>query len=152
MRNADNLAIYALAHYVQGEIGGYPLYPLVNFVPDDDPQYYNEEGNTTLLNMDDPKAQDWQVDRESDCNDNEDQPTAKTVLEIDSFAPDSAYPPEYLKIIASATQAKSTEAPAADAKDDNKCHGVGGDFWVIHRDTAAKNAEDFCAQGSKSVE
>ena len=36
--------------------------------------------------------------------------------------------------------------------DENKCHGVGGDYWVMHRDTAVKNANDFCGQGSKSVE
>ncbi|KAI9794422.1 MAG: hypothetical protein M1816_005492 [Peltula sp. TS41687] len=34
----------------------------------------------------------------------------------------------------------------------NACHGVNGDIWVIHRDTAVKNVNDFCAQGSKSVE
>ncbi|KAL9579508.1 MAG: hypothetical protein Q9203_006664 [Teloschistes exilis] len=152
MRNADNLAMYALAHYVQGQIGGYPHLPLVNFEADDDPHYFVEKGNTTVLNMDNPEAQAWPLGEGSDCNDNEDQPTTDTVLEIDSFGPDSAYPSEYLQSIASAAQAKSTEAPAADAKDDIKCHGVGGDFWVIHRDTAAKNAEDFCAQGSKSVE
>ncbi|KAL8666190.1 MAG: hypothetical protein Q9202_001697 [Teloschistes flavicans] len=154
MRNADNLAIYALAHYVQGQIGGYPLYPLVNFEPDDDPHWFIERGNMTVLNMDNPEAQNWPVDGGPDCNDNEDQPTADTVLEFDSFAPDSAYPPEYLQSIASASaaQANATDAPAPDAKDDNKCHGVGGDFWVIHRDTAAKNAGDFCAQDSKSVE
>lgn len=36
--------------------------------------------------------------------------------------------------------------------DENKCHGVGGDYWVIHRDTAVNNVNDFCGQGSKSVE
>lgn len=156
MRNADNLAIYALAHYVQGQIDGYPLYPLVNFEPDDDPRFFIENGNLTVSNTDNPEAQDWPVDGGPDCDDNEDQSMANTVLEFDSFAPDSAYPPEYLQSIASASasaaQANSTKAPAPDAKDDNKCHGVGGDFWVIHRDTAAKNAGDFCAQDSKSVE
>ncbi|KAL8687619.1 MAG: hypothetical protein Q9224_005100, partial [Gallowayella concinna] len=40
MKNADNLALYALAHYVQGQIDGYPLYPLVNNVPSADPHLF----------------------------------------------------------------------------------------------------------------
>lgn len=37
-------------------------------------------------------------------------------------------------------------------KDENKCHGVGGDYWVMHRDTAVNNVKDFCNQGLKSIE
>ena len=36
--------------------------------------------------------------------------------------------------------------------DQNNCHGVNGDHWVMHRDTAASNAKDFCNQDSKSRE
>ncbi|KAL9634922.1 MAG: hypothetical protein Q9204_002812 [Flavoplaca sp. TL-2023a] len=43
-------------------------------------------------------------------------------------------------------------APVGQKKDKNKCHSVSGDFWVIHRDTAVKNVEEFCAQGSKSLD
>lgn len=41
------------------------------------------------------------------------------------------------------------EAPKADQND---CHGISGNYWVMHRDTAVNNVNDFCAQGSKSVE
>ena len=44
-------------------------------------------------------------------------------------------------------------SPASPPKaDENKCHGVGGDYWVMHRDTAVKNVNDFCGQSSKSLE
>lgn len=36
--------------------------------------------------------------------------------------------------------------------DDNHCHGISGNTWVMHRDTAVQNAKDFCSQSSKSVE
>lgn len=36
-----------------------------------------------------------------------------------------------------------SEAPAPDV---NSCHGLGGDYWVMSRDTAAQNVEDFCSQ------
>jgi len=42
--------------------------------------------------------------------------------------------------------------PPAPKADGNKCHGVGGDYWVMHRDTAVSNVNDFCGQASKSVE
>lgn len=42
--------------------------------------------------------------------------------------------------------------PGPSKADENKCHGVGGEYWVIHRDTAVKNVGDFCGQQSNSVE
>lgn len=36
--------------------------------------------------------------------------------------------------------------------DENRCHGVKGNHWVIHRDIAASNVKDFCNQDSKSRE
>ena len=46
--------------------------------------------------------------------------------------------------------AASVDKPKA--SDRNECHGVSGDTWVMHKDTAVKNVGDFCAQGSNSVE
>ncbi|KAF2808927.1 uncharacterized protein BDZ99DRAFT_444813 [Mytilinidion resinicola] len=37
-------------------------------------------------------------------------------------------------------------------QDKVQCHGINGDVWIMHRDTAAQNIKDFCAQASKSVE
>ena len=52
---------------------------------------------------------------------------------------------QYKKDTASSTQTP----PKADV---NNCHGISGDYWVIHRDTAVNNVNDFCSQQSKSVE
>ena len=41
---------------------------------------------------------------------------------------------------------KLEEVSAADKPDPLKCHGVGGDVWMIHRDQAVSAAEQFCAQ------
>ena len=45
-----------------------------------------------------------------------------------------------------------SQAPTTPQPDQNKCHGVNGDHWVIHRDTVASNVKDFCNQDSKSQE
>ncbi|KAL8653411.1 MAG: hypothetical protein Q9226_003862 [Calogaya cf. arnoldii] len=38
---------------------------------------------------------------------------------------------------------------SADSPEPLKCHGVGGDVWMIHRDQAVSAAEQFCAQDIK---
>ncbi len=54
----------------------------------------------------------------------------------------------YVKDTASST----VSPPPAPKQDENKCHGISGNYWVMHRDTAVNNVNDFCSQGSKSVE
>ncbi len=54
---------------------------------------------------------------------------------------------QYKKDLDAETAAKGPSTP-----DQNACHGVGGDTWVMHRDAAVTNVEDFCTQQSKSVE
>lgn len=152
MKNADSVAIYALAHYIQGQIDGYPLYPLVNEEPSDAPHLFVTKDNQVKLNMDNSDAKNWPNAGGQSCDDDEDQPKDDTVVKIDTFAPDSAYPFAYLQSIRSAAPTKPTDPPAGERKDESNCHGVSGDFWVMHRDTAVKNAEDFCKQSSKSVE
>ena len=52
-----------------------------------------------------------------------------------------------------ADKSAGSQAPKKPSQpDQNKCHGVNGDHWVIHRDTAASNVKDFCNQDSKSRE
>lgn len=41
--------------------------------------------------------------------------------------------------------------PPPPVEEKNACHGVSGDYWVMSRDTAVANAEDFCKQASKEV-
>ena len=55
---------------------------------------------------------------------------------------------QYLADKSAGSQASTTPSQP----DQNKCHGVNGDHWVIHRDTAASNVKDFCNQDSKSRE
>lgn len=45
---------------------------------------------------------------------------------------------------------KAADSPST--SDNNTCHDVGGDTWVIYRDTAVQNVGDFYAQESKVVE
>lgn len=151
MKNSDSLALYALAHYVQGQIGGYPLYPLVNEEAIGAPHLLTTKEGKVSLNTDSPEAAAWPEAGVKWCDDDEDQPTENTVLKMDALAPDSAYPPEYLQSVSSAAPTAS-ETPVQGKKDENKCHGVSGDIWVIHRDTAVKNAEEFCSQSTKSRE
>ncbi|KAL8770318.1 MAG: hypothetical protein Q9209_003954 [Squamulea sp. 1 TL-2023] len=86
-----------------------------------------------------------------------DDGTETLEIAADNLFPDSAYPQDYISIYGSPSQhtessPSSSPLPVEGAKDENVCHGVGGDFWVIHRDTAVHNAEDFCKQSSKSLE
>ena len=53
----------------------------------------------------------------------------------------------HIKDLVFAQYKKDTTKP-----DVNKCHGVNGNFWVMHRDTAVSNAKDFCKQKTQSVE
>ncbi|KAL8675303.1 MAG: hypothetical protein Q9224_007474, partial [Gallowayella concinna] len=150
MKNADNLALYALAHYVQGQIDGYPLYPLVNDEASDDPHLFTTKDGKVQLNIESSEIATLPEAGAKWCDDDEDQPNEGTAVKVDAFAPDSAYPLEYLQLFGA--PAPPAPKPADDKKDENKCHGVGGDTWVIHRDTAVKNAEDFCKQATKSLE
>ncbi|KAL8853702.1 MAG: hypothetical protein Q9221_001513 [Calogaya cf. arnoldii] len=105
------------------------------------------------LNVDHADAKDWVKAGAVWCDDHKDEPTDTTV-NIDAFAPKSVYPPEFLQIINAAgpQSPQAPHTPVEGEKDENKCHGVNGEFWVIHRDTAVKNVEDFGAQDSKSLE
>ncbi|KAI9669874.1 MAG: hypothetical protein M1831_006909 [Alyxoria varia] len=47
---------------------------------------------------------------------------------------------------------KLEDAGIIRSRDQNQCHGIKGQTWVMHRDKAVQNAKDFCAQESKSVE
>jgi hypothetical protein len=38
------------------------------------------------------------------------------------------------------------QPPAPPATDKNSCHGIGGDYWVMSRDVAVDNINDFCGQ------
>ncbi|KAI2629985.1 SGNH hydrolase-type esterase domain-containing protein [Hypoxylon sp. NC1633] len=44
-----------------------------------------------------------------------------------------------------------TPPPATPFEEKNACHGVSGDYWVMSRDTAVANAEDFCQQREKNI-
>ncbi|OQO14037.1 hypothetical protein B0A48_00913 [Cryoendolithus antarcticus] len=45
-----------------------------------------------------------------------------------------------------------TSLPAGTpSQDQNVCHGVSGDYWIMSRDVAVDNAKAFCAQDSKTV-
>jgi hypothetical protein len=51
-------------------------------------------------------------------------------------------------------QTTSPSAPTSSPSrvpEKNECHGIGGDTWVMHADTAIKNVDDFCNQNSKEV-
>ncbi|OIW26935.1 SGNH hydrolase [Coniochaeta ligniaria NRRL 30616] len=39
--------------------------------------------------------------------------------------------------------------PAPPAKDENKCHGVSGDYWIMSRDAIVPNIKEFCGQADK---
>lgn len=41
--------------------------------------------------------------------------------------------------------------PPPTVPDKNACHGISGDTWVMHADTATKNVDDFCGQTAKEV-
>lgn len=41
--------------------------------------------------------------------------------------------------------------PPTTIPEKNACHGISGDTWVMHFDTAIKDADDFCNQDSKEV-
>ncbi|KAL8893978.1 MAG: hypothetical protein Q9192_004737 [Flavoplaca navasiana] len=43
-------------------------------------------------------------------------------------------------------------SPTTGSPDPLKCHGVGGDVWMLHRDQAVSAAEQFCAQEVKEKE
>jgi hypothetical protein len=34
--------------------------------------------------------------------------------------------------------------------DNNACHGINGDYWIMSRDIAADNAKDFCTKSDKT--
>ncbi|KAI4134836.1 MAG: hypothetical protein LQ347_001191 [Umbilicaria vellea] len=57
----------------------------------------------------------------------------------------------HIKDVVLAQYKKDTEDKAPKA-DQNACHSISGNYWVMHRDTAVNNVNDICAQGSKSVE
>lgn len=47
------------------------------------------------------------------------------------------------------TAIPSEQAPPA--QDQNACHGISGDYWVMSRDVAVDNVNDFCDQSTNEV-
>jgi hypothetical protein len=51
----------------------------------------------------------------------------------------------------STSPSPSSSPSPAPIPEKNACHGVGGDFWVMSRDQAVTNAQDFCKQNNREV-
>jgi hypothetical protein len=104
-RNADNLAYYALAKYVMTKNGNiYPHIPVVTREIDGPPwaapglvAEFAIDGSDFYLNSTTDELTAWDAgDDYPGCSDNINNSGASSSLTIDAFAPDSAYPDEYL--------------------------------------------------------
>ena len=114
IRNADSLALHALALYVQGQLNNqYPLYPLVNNEPETAPHSFILSSNGSVaLNTSDPDVEAWSLP-DSTCDDDENSPASASPIIIDSFAPSSAYPAGCYSSVSSLISAE-TPPPTGD--------------------------------------
>ena len=128
--NADNFAMFALAKYVQKELGNfYPHLPIVTQVPlrapkwlDETPAYLVEfvaEGDEFYLNTTDSiltLENEWGVEFDGEetpeCS-NDPNSAAYPPVSIDGFAPASAYPDDYNSQVSSWISALATASSAA---------------------------------------
>jgi hypothetical protein len=95
IQNADNLALFALAKVMQNELGAYPHYPIVYRPPDGAPERFLFEVDSSwkvTFNDTDPLPSG----SGSTCDSNEDADNPPVSLTVDTWAPDSAYPAEWL--------------------------------------------------------
>jgi hypothetical protein len=126
-RNADNLAYYALAKYVTGKNNNiYPHLPIVNREIEGPPypgllaDFTTADTNFYLNTTDDLSTfkTDWSVEVGADypgCSDNEnpnENADAGPLININGFSPNSAYPDDYNKQVATWVAALSTASPA----------------------------------------
>ncbi|KAK8098814.1 uncharacterized protein PG998_012055 [Apiospora kogelbergensis] len=165
-RNDDNLVYFSLANYVQSKIGGYPFLPVI--VEDEveiprgsqprtratDPVIvFSDQGEkpASFLNFSpSTMANATSASVGSGCA------AASTVEPQDGFEvgkkiPSTNYPKSYLEDRKKWIKSIQTPLDSAPTKDENKCHGVSGDTWVMSRDVAVDNAKAFCAQREKKV-
>ncbi|KAI9763966.1 MAG: hypothetical protein M1840_009000 [Geoglossum simile] len=98
IQNADSLALFALSKYVQKKLGAYPHYPIVAnpplAVPPQNPFEVDSDGKLTV-NETNPLAAEF-AGLDTTCNNIEDDENPPVILNLDSWAPDSAYPADYL--------------------------------------------------------
>lgn len=109
VQNSDNMALYAMARYVQKALGNiYPHLPLAPSPPDTvgtpgndggevvigDLWAFGDDGTATIINSAAVDALSWQAD--DACSLDEDFTTDATVTLGDGFAPASSFPSEYL--------------------------------------------------------
>lgn len=129
-RNADNLAMFALAKYVQNRLGIYPHLPLVSYEPvkapdlepspyiapfvmEDGDLYLNDTGlNQTILD-------DWGLIAatpgcpDATGNANDTNSNYYPPLSINAFSPASAYPDDYNSQVSSWISALATVSSTA---------------------------------------
>ncbi|BCR95355.1 putative spherulin 4 family protein [Aspergillus luchuensis] len=104
-RNADNLAYYALAKYVMTKNGNiYPHLPVVTYKLSGPPYpgtlaMFEEEDGNFYMNTTVDNLSAWETtpgDNYPGCSDNENPSAGSSILTIDRFTPDFAYPNDYI--------------------------------------------------------
>jgi len=149
-RNADNYAWFALANYVQSQIGFYPSSPSPGrkrpqLEPRDAQTQAPPQLGTSAVSDDDLIPGDEQ-DPPADFT----YPGCGDKVEADDVAADAINMSASSRIFASSTTIPTTPTPTF--TESLKCHGISGNMWVVSRDVAAQNAIDFCKQTSQSIE
>ncbi|KAK6859188.1 hypothetical protein PG995_005041 [Apiospora arundinis] len=173
-RNDDNFAYFALANFVHGKIGDYPFLPVIvedrveiprnsqpRTRPTDPVVVFSDQGDQPASFLDFSPAT---LANSTAASAGNGCAPATTADPQDGFAvgkqiPSTNYPKSYLedrkKWIESIQQPPKDSAPPAPpappVKDENKCHGIGGDTWVMSRDFAVENVKAFCGQREKKV-
>ena len=130
-RNSDNLAYYALAKYVTGKIGNiYPHLPIVTNelsgppyqAPPSTLAEFVTDGSNFYLNTTDDVSTfetEWALDVGDDypgCSDDENSDAASEAgspINIDGFAPASAYPDDYNSQVSSWISALATSTSSS---------------------------------------
>lgn len=120
IRNADNLALFMTSQYVQSQLdNAYPQYPLINVDRPDNPPtssvyetlFLFTDNGTVTLNETNPLAAAFADENDNECAFDQDEPNPDAMV-FSSFAPDSAYPSDYVSTFDS-NLASETGEPAS---------------------------------------
>lgn len=158
--NADSYALDALAIYVQqyykSSMAPVPFNELLKIDPEAAAAIFKKDVEPSDPPMINSSTQSFETTPPNWAgplvDDDDPDPSVWTELDLDNESPNDPAPSPSPKPSSSPKPSPSPKPSSnpSPAKDKNACHGISGDYWVMSRDVALDNVEDFCSQSDKA--
>lgn len=122
----------------------YPRYPRPKIYPIEDPM--DSDGNDVKVADSDPAQSQGQPPEDIVADSTEDLPEYAEGFSSPN-CPDAGI---RTNAHSSGTEGNNSDPTPPAVGDKNACHGISGDYWVMSRDVAVENVQDFCGQTERT--